>query len=67
MLLKAFLKRLEAVKPTTGMKRSEQLTDYQRQMGYFRTPGTPRRGKSALNHQSPSSKSVQNLQLLISV
>ncbi|XP_058048732.1 cilia- and flagella-associated protein 97 isoform X2 [Ahaetulla prasina] len=50
----AFLKRLEAVKPTTGMKRSEQLTDYQRQMGYFRTPGTPRRGKSALNHQSPS-------------
>ncbi|XP_013910469.1 PREDICTED: cilia- and flagella-associated protein 97 isoform X2 [Thamnophis sirtalis] len=50
----AFLKRLEAVKPTTGMKRSEQLTDYQRQMGYFRTSGTPRRGKSALNHQSPS-------------
>uniref|UniRef100_A0A8C6XQY3 Cilia- and flagella-associated protein 97 n=1 Tax=Naja naja TaxID=35670 RepID=A0A8C6XQY3_NAJNA len=50
----AFLKRLEAVKPTTGMKRSEQLTDYQRQMGYFRTAGTPRRGKSALNHQSPS-------------
>uniref|UniRef100_A0A8C5RKH1 Cilia- and flagella-associated protein 97 n=1 Tax=Laticauda laticaudata TaxID=8630 RepID=A0A8C5RKH1_LATLA len=63
----AFLKRLEAVKPTTGMKRSEQLTDYQRQMGYFRTAGTPRRGKSALNHQSPSSKSFQNLHLLISV
>ncbi|KAM3831910.1 LOW QUALITY PROTEIN: cilia- and flagella-associated protein 97 [Vipera latastei] len=50
----AFLKRLEAVKPTAGMKRSEQLTDYQRQMGYFRTAGTPRRGKSALNHHSPS-------------
>ncbi|KAK9398951.1 cilia- and flagella-associated protein 97 [Crotalus adamanteus] len=50
----AFLKRLEAVKPTTGMKRSEQLTDYQRQMGYFRTAGTPKRGKSALNHHSPS-------------
>ncbi|XP_070613659.1 cilia- and flagella-associated protein 97 [Erythrolamprus reginae] len=50
----AFLKRLEAVKPTTGMKRSEQLTDYQRQMGYFCTTGTPRRGKSALNQHSPS-------------
>ncbi|XP_066574306.1 cilia- and flagella-associated protein 97 isoform X4 [Amia ocellicauda] len=27
----AFLKRLESVKPTVGMKRSEQLADYQRQ------------------------------------
>ncbi|XP_007423760.1 cilia- and flagella-associated protein 97 [Python bivittatus] len=50
----AFLKRLEAVKPTAGMKRSEQLTDYQRQISYLRTAPTPRRGKSTLNHHSPS-------------
>uniref|UniRef100_A0A3B4AER1 Cilia- and flagella-associated protein 97 n=1 Tax=Periophthalmus magnuspinnatus TaxID=409849 RepID=A0A3B4AER1_9GOBI len=31
----AFLKRLESVKPTPGMKRSEQLADYQRQAGYL--------------------------------
>uniref|UniRef100_A0A7N5ZQ76 Cilia- and flagella-associated protein 97 n=1 Tax=Anabas testudineus TaxID=64144 RepID=A0A7N5ZQ76_ANATE len=36
----AFLKRLESVKPTPGLKRSEQLADYQRQVGYlgFYTP-----------------------------
>ncbi|XP_058854226.1 cilia- and flagella-associated protein 97-like [Acipenser ruthenus] len=31
----AFLKRLESAKPTLGMKRSEQLSDYQRQMRYM--------------------------------
>ncbi|KAK6494201.1 cilia- and flagella-associated protein 97-like [Huso huso] len=31
----AFLKRLESVKPTLGLKRSEQLSDYQRQMKYM--------------------------------
>ncbi|KAL8207340.1 UNVERIFIED_CONTAM: hypothetical protein K2H54_054877 [Gekko kuhli] len=52
---RAFLKRLEAVKPTVGMKRSEQLMDYQRQMSYLNAaPSAPRRGKSALSHHSPS-------------
>lgn len=31
----AFLRRLESVKPTAGMKRSEQLADYQRSVGYL--------------------------------
>ncbi|XP_069795866.1 cilia- and flagella-associated protein 97 isoform X2 [Narcine bancroftii] len=31
----AFLKRLEAVKPTVGLKRSTQLFDYQRQMSFM--------------------------------
>ncbi|XP_005726849.1 cilia- and flagella-associated protein 97 isoform X1 [Pundamilia nyererei] len=31
----AFLKRLESVKPTPGLRRSEQLADYQRQAGYL--------------------------------
>ncbi|XP_020786236.1 cilia- and flagella-associated protein 97 isoform X2 [Boleophthalmus pectinirostris] len=34
----AFLKKLESVKPTPGMKRSEQLADYQRQAGYLGIP-----------------------------
>ncbi|XP_053112473.1 cilia- and flagella-associated protein 97 [Hemicordylus capensis] len=50
----AFLKRLEAVKPTVGMRRSEQLMDYQRQMSYLSSAPTPRRAKSALSHHSPS-------------
>ncbi|CAI5784020.1 Hypothetical predicted protein [Podarcis lilfordi] len=50
----AFLKRLEAVKPTAGMRRSEQLMDYQRQMSYLSSAPSPRRGKSALSHHSPS-------------
>ncbi|XP_063166146.1 cilia- and flagella-associated protein 97 [Candoia aspera] len=50
----AFLRRLEAVKPSAGMKRSEQLMDYQRQISYLRSAPSPRRGKSALNHHSPS-------------
>ncbi|KAL4640543.1 cilia- and flagella-associated protein 97 [Arapaima gigas] len=31
----AFLKRLESVKPTAGMRRTEQLADYQRQARYL--------------------------------
>lgn len=31
----AFLKRLESVKPTQGLSRSEQLADYQRQVEYL--------------------------------
>uniref|UniRef100_A0A8D0HDR6 Cilia- and flagella-associated protein 97 n=1 Tax=Sphenodon punctatus TaxID=8508 RepID=A0A8D0HDR6_SPHPU len=50
----ALLKRLEAVKPTVGMKRSEQLMDYQRQMGYLNSSPSTRRGKSALSQLSPS-------------
>ncbi|KYO46108.1 cilia- and flagella-associated protein 97 isoform A [Alligator mississippiensis] len=50
----ALLKRLEAVKPTVGMKRSEQLMDYQRQMNYLSSSPSARRGKSALSQLSPS-------------
>ncbi|XP_019899489.1 cilia- and flagella-associated protein 97 isoform X2 [Esox lucius] len=31
----AFLRRLESVRPTRGMKRAEQLADYQRHAGYL--------------------------------
>uniref|UniRef100_A0A665TA05 Cilia- and flagella-associated protein 97 n=1 Tax=Echeneis naucrates TaxID=173247 RepID=A0A665TA05_ECHNA len=34
----AFLKRLESVKPTPGLRRSEQLADYQRHAGYLGAP-----------------------------
>ncbi|XP_019122779.2 cilia- and flagella-associated protein 97 isoform X4 [Larimichthys crocea] len=34
----AFLKRLESVKATPGLKRSEQLADYQRHVGYLGGP-----------------------------
>uniref|UniRef100_A0A3Q1EQ09 Cilia- and flagella-associated protein 97 n=1 Tax=Acanthochromis polyacanthus TaxID=80966 RepID=A0A3Q1EQ09_9TELE len=34
----AFLKRLESVKPTPGLKRSEQMADYQRHVGYLGAP-----------------------------
>ncbi|KAG6933532.1 cilia and flagella associated protein 97 [Chelydra serpentina] len=50
----ALLKRLEAVKPTIGMKRSEQLMDYQRHMGYLSSSPSTRRGKSALSQLSSS-------------
>uniref|UniRef100_A0A8C3JA15 Cilia- and flagella-associated protein 97 n=1 Tax=Calidris pygmaea TaxID=425635 RepID=A0A8C3JA15_9CHAR len=52
----AFLKRLEAVKPTPGMRRSEQLMDYQRQMSYLSSSPSVRRGRSAFSQLSPSSK-----------
>ncbi|XP_014801083.1 PREDICTED: cilia- and flagella-associated protein 97 isoform X2 [Calidris pugnax] len=50
----AFLKRLEAVKPTPGMRRSEQLMDYQRQISYLSSSPTVRRGRSAFSQLSPS-------------
>ncbi|KAG7225835.1 hypothetical protein INR49_014356 [Caranx melampygus] len=34
----AFLKRLESVKPTPGLRRSEQMADYQRHVGYLGAP-----------------------------
>lgn len=43
----AFLKRLEAVKPTVGLKRSTQLYDYQRQMAFM---------ESYSQHSRPSTR-----------
>lgn len=57
--IKAFLKRLEAVKPTPGMRRNEQLLDYQRQMSYMGSSPSVRRGKSAFSHLSPLSKYLE--------
>ncbi|XP_068444863.1 cilia- and flagella-associated protein 97 isoform X2 [Clinocottus analis] len=37
----AFLKRLESVKPTPGLNRSEQLKDYQRHIGSVGAPSYP--------------------------
>ncbi|XP_055272386.1 cilia- and flagella-associated protein 97 [Moschus berezovskii] len=48
----AFLKRLEAVKPTVGMKRSEQLMDYHRNMGYLSSSPVSRRVRSTLSQHS---------------
>ncbi|XP_005373531.1 PREDICTED: cilia- and flagella-associated protein 97 isoform X2 [Chinchilla lanigera] len=49
----ALLKRLEAVKPTVGMKRSEQLMDYHRNMGYLNPAPSSRRVRSTLGQYSP--------------
>lgn len=49
----ALLKRLEAVKPTVGMKRSEQLMDYHRNMGYLNSTPSSRQVRSALGQYSP--------------
>ncbi|XP_040821667.1 cilia- and flagella-associated protein 97 [Ochotona curzoniae] len=49
----ALLKRLEAVKPTVGMKRSEQLMDYHRNMGYLNPAPASRRVRSMLGQYSP--------------
>ncbi|KAM9329072.1 cilia- and flagella-associated protein 97 [Gastrophryne carolinensis] len=56
----ALLKRLESVKPTVGMTRSEQLMDYQRQAGYLSATATsPRPGKASVSRQgTPSSSGV---------
>ena len=54
--MQAFLKRLEAVKPTVGMKRSEQLMDYHRNMGYLSSSPTSRRVRSTLSQYSSLSK-----------
>ncbi|XP_073463450.1 cilia- and flagella-associated protein 97 [Aquarana catesbeiana] len=54
----ALLKRLESVKPTVGMTRSEQLMDYQRQAGYLSsTASSPRPGKASVSRLSTSSSS----------
>ncbi|XP_028259195.1 cilia- and flagella-associated protein 97 isoform X2 [Parambassis ranga] len=37
----AFIKRLESVKPTPGLRRSEQLADHQRQLGYLGASSYP--------------------------
>ncbi|XP_004428799.1 PREDICTED: cilia- and flagella-associated protein 97 isoform X2 [Ceratotherium simum simum] len=49
----ALLKRLEAVKPTVGMKRSEQLMDYHRNMGYLSSSPSSRQVRSTLGQYSP--------------
>ncbi|XP_049722207.1 cilia- and flagella-associated protein 97 [Elephas maximus indicus] len=49
----ALLKRLEAVKPTVGMKRSEQLMDYHRNMGYLSSSPSSRRVRSTLGQYTP--------------
>nr|XP_017536604.1 cilia- and flagella-associated protein 97 [Manis javanica]XP_017536605.1 cilia- and flagella-associated protein 97 [Manis javanica]XP_036852525.1 cilia- and flagella-associated protein 97 [Manis javanica] len=49
----ALLKRLEAVKPTVGMKRSEQLMDYHRNMGYLNSSPSSRRVRSTFGQYSP--------------
>ncbi|XP_069833836.1 cilia- and flagella-associated protein 97 [Dendropsophus ebraccatus] len=52
----ALLKRLESVKPTVGMTRSEQLMDYQRQAGYLSSTATsPRPGKASVSRLSHAS------------
>ncbi|XP_035515778.1 cilia- and flagella-associated protein 97 isoform X2 [Morone saxatilis] len=51
----AFLKRLESVKPTPGLKRSQQLADYQRQVGYLGAPSYPI-SMSSTKKESSSSK-----------
>uniref|UniRef100_A0A671WGZ4 Cilia- and flagella-associated protein 97 n=1 Tax=Sparus aurata TaxID=8175 RepID=A0A671WGZ4_SPAAU len=56
----AFLKRLESVKPTPGLKRAEQLADYQRQVGYQGAPSYPVSGSrpvSSAHHSSSSTTS----------
>ncbi|XP_037388514.1 cilia- and flagella-associated protein 97 isoform X1 [Pygocentrus nattereri] len=49
----AFLKRLESVKPTPGMTRAEQLSDYQRQAGYLGIPNPLTRPTSGTNTPAP--------------
>lgn len=49
----ALLKRLESVKPTVGMKRSEQLMDYHRNMGYLNASPASIRVRSTLSQYSP--------------
>ncbi|XP_040893219.1 cilia- and flagella-associated protein 97 isoform X2 [Toxotes jaculatrix] len=50
----AFLKRLESVKPTPGLMRSEQLADYQRQVGYLGGPSYPIYGSTLKKERSTS-------------
>ncbi|XP_076870230.1 cilia- and flagella-associated protein 97 [Brachyhypopomus gauderio] len=50
----SFLKRLESVKATPGMTRSEQLADYQRQAGYLGIPTSLMRPASGRGSRSCS-------------
>lgn len=62
LLSQAFLKRLEAVKPTPGMTRIEQLTDYQRQAGYLGIPTAPFRSTSGIHtHASYCDDSLKDM------
>ena len=65
--MKALLKRLEAVKPTVGMKRSEQLMDYHRNMGHLSSSPTSRRVRSTLGQYSPLRKHTRNYFVLVRV
>lgn len=65
--VKAFLKRLEAVKPTAGMRRSEQLRDYHRQMGYLSSSSSVKRSNSPFSQLSPPSKYFQAADYSISL
>lgn len=65
--MKALLKRLEAVKPTVGMKRSEQLLDYHRNMGYLTSSPSSRRVRSTLGQYSPLSKHIENYFVLVCI
>ncbi|KAJ8383105.1 hypothetical protein SKAU_G00038830 [Synaphobranchus kaupii] len=48
----AFLKRLESAKPTPGMKRAEQLSDYQRQARYLGAASPSKLERSASSRSS---------------
>ncbi|KAI3353156.1 hypothetical protein L3Q82_019706, partial [Scortum barcoo] len=50
----AFLKRLESVKPTPGLKRSQQLADYQRFTGYLGGPSYPNSGPRPVSSRAVS-------------
>lgn len=65
--MKALLKRLEAVKPTVGMKRSEQLMDYHRNMGYLNPAPASRRVRSMLGQYSPLSKQIHQDIILVCI
>ncbi|XP_068583161.1 cilia- and flagella-associated protein 97-like isoform X2 [Cebidichthys violaceus] len=50
----AFLKRLESVKPTPGLKRSEQLKDYQRNIRIVGAPSYPVCMSTTMSERSTS-------------
>ncbi|XP_040002738.1 cilia- and flagella-associated protein 97 [Xiphias gladius] len=50
----ALLKRLESVKPTPALRRSEQLADYQHQLGYLGAPSYPICGSTSRKERSTS-------------
>uniref|UniRef100_A0A3Q3Q2H1 Cilia- and flagella-associated protein 97 n=1 Tax=Monopterus albus TaxID=43700 RepID=A0A3Q3Q2H1_MONAL len=54
----AFLKRLESVKPTPGLRRSEQLADYHRHAGYLGGPSYPLCSRSTSKKERPTSRTV---------